>query len=128
MRFFFVFLLTAIINYFALWVMPWWIAMPIGFAVILLLPMRKNWQSFLSTATGTGLCWLVTAVIADQANEHILSHKMAQLFSLPGYGFMIAVTALVGFITGGLGGWLAGSLRRLFINPNDPVPIASAEE
>lgn len=128
MRFFFVFILTAIINYFALWVMPWWISLPIGFALILLLPVRKNWHAFLSTALGSGLCWLVTAIIADQANEHILSQKMAQLFSLPAYGFMITVTALVGFITGGLGGWLAGSLRKLFINPNRSEPIASAEE
>ncbi len=54
--------------------------------------------------------------MADQANEHILSGKMAMLFHLPSYLFMIVVTALTGFVTAGLGSWTAAALRRLFRN------------
>ena len=113
MRFLFVFLLTAIASYFALLIMPWWVSMLIAFFVVLLLPVRKA-SAFLATALGVGLCWLAVALVADFKNDHVLSSKMAELFHLPSYALMIALTSLTGFITGGLGGWTAAALRDLF--------------
>ena len=118
MRFLFITALTAIASYFALMIMPWWIPMLIGFLLILALPMRKNWQSFLATGLGAAICYTLATLWADQANDHILSRKMAVLFHLPSYPLMIAVTALIGFITAGLGGWTASALRRIFQNKN----------
>jgi CDP-diglyceride synthetase len=110
--------LTAIASYFALMVMPWWVPMPIACCLILLLPMHRNWQAFLATGLGAALCYTVITLLTDQANEHILSRKMAILFHLPSYPFMIVVTALTGFITAGLGGWAGSALRRLFQRKN----------
>jgi hypothetical protein len=104
--------LTAIASWFALMVMPWWIPLPIAFFIILICPM-KNGRAFLATGTGAALCYLLYSINADQANEHILSTKMATLFHLPSYSFMIVVTALIGFITAGLGGWTGAALRNL---------------
>lgn len=118
MRFLFIAALTAIASYFALMIMPWWIPMLIGFCLILALPMRRNWQSFLATGLGAALCYTAISLFTDQANEHILSRKMAVLFHLPSYPLMIAVTALIGFLTAGFGGWTASALRRLFQNKN----------
>jgi hypothetical protein len=112
MRFLFVMILTAIASWFALMVMPWWIPLPIAFFIILICPMR-NGRAFLATGTGAVLCYLLYSINADQANEHILSTKMAALFHLPSYAFMIAVTVLIGFITAGLGGWTGAALRNL---------------
>lgn len=114
MRFFFILLLTAVASYFALMIMPWWIPMLIGFCLVLAAPLRKNWQSFLATGSGAALCYLLLTITTDQANEHILSRRMATLFHLPSYALLIALTVLIGFLTAGLGGWTAGALRRMF--------------
>lgn len=114
MRFFFILLLTAVASYFALMIMPWWIPMLIGFCLVLAAPLRKNWQSFLATGSGAALCYLLITITTDQANEHILSRRMATLFHLPSYALLIALTVLIGFLTAGLGGWTAGALRRMF--------------
>lgn len=116
MRFLFLLLLNAVACYFALMVMPWWIPALIGACITLLLPMRRNWQSFLAAGTGAALCYVLICCITDWDNGHILSRKMATLFHLPSYPFLIAVTALCGFITAGLGSWTAAALRRLFLN------------
>lgn len=96
--------------------MPWWIPALIGGGITLVLPLRRNWQSFLAAGLGAAACYILLCLITDQANEHILSGKMATLFHMPSYLFMIAFTALTGFITAGLGSWTAAALRRLFRN------------
>ncbi len=114
MRFLFVLLLTAVASYFALMIMPWWIPMLIGFCIILAVPMKRRGYSFLATGLGAALCYTFIAVWTDEANAHILSRKMAVLFHLPSYWLMIVITALIGFLTAGFGGWTAAALRRLF--------------
>ncbi|WP_118972707.1 hypothetical protein [Taibaiella koreensis] len=116
MRFLFIMLLNAAACYFALMIMPWWIPALIGFCITLLLPLRRNGMSFLAAGLGAALCYLLLCIITDQANEHILSRKMAVLFHLPSSWFMTAVTVLLGFITAGLGSWTAAALHRLFRN------------
>ncbi len=113
MRAFFIFLLTATLSYFTLLVLPWWTCMLLSFIVILFLPLKPA-GSFLATALGVGICWLLVALIKDFRNEHLLSRKMAELFSLPSYTLLIFLTTITGFLTGGLGGWTAALLRKLF--------------
>lgn len=122
MRFLFVLVLTAIACYFALMIMPWWIPALTGFCITLALPLKKTGLSFLATGLGAALCYTIICIFTDRANDHILSRKMALLFHLPSYTLMIVVTALIGLITAGLGGWTAATLRRLF------RPAASTEE
>lgn len=111
-RFLFVMILTTIASWLALMIMPWWIPLPVAFFITLICPMR-NGRAFLATGMGAALCYLLYSITADQANDHILSSKMAGLFHLPSYILMIVVTAFVGFITAGLGGWTGAALRNL---------------
>ncbi len=111
-RFLFALLLTAVASGFALTAMPWWTSMPVAFIIILMLPMRGG-RAFLATGLGAAIAFFILSYMADTANEHILSSRMAMLFGLPSYAFMLLLTALTGFITAGLGGWTAALLRRL---------------
>jgi len=104
--------MTAILAYFALLIMPWWIPMPIAFLLILWLPMNK-WNSFLATAFGGVLCFIFISMVKDFGNNHILSSKIAVIFHLPSSVFLILITGLIGFITTGLGGWTASILVSL---------------
>jgi len=120
MRFTIVLLLAAVTSYFAVMVMPWWICMLLSFIIILLLPMKSG-KAFLAAALGTAIAYIIMSIPTDMANDHILSSKMAVLFfHLSSYPLMIAVTALIGGITSGLGAWMASALRLLFIKKNIP--------
>ena len=112
MRFIIVMVLTAIATWLTMMVMPWWVAMPVAFCLVLIFPM-KHWQSFLATGLGAAMAFLLLCFMADQANEHILSSRMATLFQLPSYTLMQVLTALVGGITAGLGGWTASALCKM---------------
>jgi hypothetical protein len=117
-RFVTVMLLMAVASYIAVLIMPWWIPMVLAFVVILLLPMKSG-KAFLATATGTALSYIIMSLQRDVANEHILSSKMSLLFfHTPSFVLMIIATALIGFITAGLGGWSAAALYQLFRNKN----------
>lgn len=112
-----VILITALLSYVALLFLPWWSDLAVAFIIIFILPLRPL-RAFVAGALGVGICWAVLAFIADYGNEHILSTKMAVLFQLPRYWLMIAVTALIGCITGGLGGLAAGILRNRTKQPD----------
>lgn len=111
-RFLFTLVLTAIATGLAVMSMPWWVVMPVAFVIILILPMRGG-RAFLSTGLGAAIAFFILSYMADTANEHILSSRMAMLFGLPSYAFMLLLTTLTGFTTAGLGGWTAALLRRL---------------
>ena len=118
-RFITVMILMAVASCIAIMLTPWWTPMLIAFVLILLLPM-KSVKAFISTALGTAIAYTVLCTRTDIANQHILSTKMATLFHMPSFAVMIVLTALIGFITAGLGGWTGATLSQLFRNKNIP--------
>lgn len=110
-------LLIALLSYGVLWFLPWWTCMPVAFLITSLLPARAG-RSFLAGAIGVALCWFCIIFVADWGNDHLLSRKMAILFKLPSYALLLGLNTLIGFITGGLGGWAASSLSQRFTNRN----------
>lgn len=111
MRFLIVLILTALLSYFAILIMPWWTPMPIAFLLIIWMPMNK-WKSALATGLGAAICFMLTATIKDFNNEQILSTKIANLFHLPSPILLILIFGIIGFITAGLGGWTGASFTR----------------
>lgn len=49
---------------------------------------------------GSALPWLAIAYWFDLGNEHILSSRIAELFHVPGYGFVILITFVLPFLSG----------------------------
>lgn len=111
MRFLLATLLTATSSFIAGLITPWWSIAVISFLVALLIKQRIG-LAFLSGFLGVFLLWGVVSLWIDAANNHILSHKIAQLFPLNGSSFLlIVVTALVGAIVGGFAAMSGSSLR-----------------
>jgi hypothetical protein len=128
MRFLFVTLLTAVATWFAITFMPWWSILLVAFLIALMLPM-KNGKSFLATGLGAAIAWLLISLSADLANDHILGSRMATLMlKTPSYGLMIAITALVGFITAGLGGWTGAAVRNMFRQPKSKEELFVSQQ
>ena len=117
MRFIFVLVLTAILSYLAILILPWWIPMPIAFLIILWKPMNK-WKSFLAAGLGAAICFILIASVKDFQNQQILSSKIAALFHLPSPMLLILIFGIIGFITAGLGAWTGVILRTVFNKSN----------
>jgi len=91
--------------------LPWWSFVVTNLIIAIALPI-KPLQSFIAGALGVGALWAGLAFGIDLANNHILSTKVAQILPLGGsYTALIAVTALVGSLLGGLAS-LTGSFVR----------------
>jgi hypothetical protein len=100
-------LLAAIGELFA----PWWAVAVSAFLVALIL---KPKGAFLCGFLAIGSFWLVAALLKDMPNDHILSTRLAALFHLPSYSLFIAVTSLIGALTGGLSAWAGAAWSRSF--------------
>ena len=91
--------------------LPWWSFVVTNLIIAIALPI-KPLQSFIAGALGVGALWAGLAFGIDIANNHILSTKVAQILPLGGsYIALIAVTALMGALLGGLAS-LTGSFVR----------------
>ena len=113
MKFILSILLVALVTY-AIGIygtLPWWSFVVSNLIIAIALPI-KPLQSFIAGAIGVGTLWAGLAFGIDLANNHILSTKVAQILPLGGsYIALIAVTALVGALLGGLAS-LTGSFVR----------------
>ncbi len=104
-------LLTAALSFIAGIYLPWWSIALVSFIVSLFLN-QKIWAGFISGFLGIFLLWGIVAFWIDIKNEHILSHKMAELFPLGGSWFLIIlITAFLGALVGGFAGMSGSSLR-----------------
>ncbi len=104
---FFVKLLTIIILSTILTLfLPWYTPFIICFLVGLVLSNRPG-NNFLAGLLGVGIFWFGYALFLDVKNEHVLSNKVAELFSdslkteITG-GVLLMLTTFLGALLGGL--------------------------
>lgn len=92
--------------------LPWWSFVVTNFIIALAIP-QKPLVSFLTGALGVGAIWEGLATGIDMANNHLLSSKVAQILPLNGsYVLLIVITALIGFLLGGMASLTAAYLRK----------------
>jgi hypothetical protein len=105
-------ILTALLSFVGGLYFPWWSIAIAAFVSVLLIPLSSG-RAFLAGFLGVFLLWFLLALWIDVKNQHILSRKIAQIFSLGGSSFaIILVTAFVGALVGGLASVSASFLRN----------------
>ena len=117
MRFWLSAFLVGVLSILILYFLPWWSPMVLAFLFYFLFPLKGK-QSFWSAGLGCGIAFLIVALYTDIQNESILSQKMAALFHLPSHWLLSVLTAFVGFITSGLGAWMAQLFRKVLLKPS----------
>lgn len=111
MKFIVSLILTALLSFAAGLYLPWWSIAICAFIVSVSI-LQQPFKAFLAGFAGVFLLWLIFSWSIDSANQHILSHKIAQIFPLGGVSFLLVlVTAVVGGLVGGLAA-LSGSYLR----------------
>lgn len=98
---------------------PWWWPALAAYGVGIWLGRKGSW-AFLSGFAGTALAWGVLAAFMDWRNHQLLSRKMAALFHLPSPFLLLAITAVIGGLLGGLGAWAGQALGAWFTARRQP--------
>lgn len=111
MRFLVALLLTALLAFIASLYFEWWVIAIAAFIVGVMV-LQKAWKAFLAGFAAIFLLWASLAKWMDNANESILSQKIASLLGLDGNSILlILITGLVGGLVGGFAA-LSGSYIR----------------
>ena len=112
MKFLTALVLTALLGYAAALFLPWW-AFAISSAVVALGIHQRPGKAFMAGFLGLFLLWGIHAMILDNANDHLLSQKIAEVLPLGGSSMLIIlVTALIGGLISGFAA-LSGSFARM---------------
>ncbi len=104
MKFIVALLLTALLGYVAPLYFTWWTFAATSFIVAIAVPQRHV-ATFLSGFLGMFLLWLIMAVIIDNANESLLSKKIAIILPFSGSVFLLMLTTA--FLGGAVSGFAA---------------------
>lgn len=111
-----VFFLILVGTWAAVAYLPWWTAIIVSFLGVFIFQTGSIRYSFLLYGLAGIIVWLGMSLYADFRNDQVLSVKMVALFHLPNPAFLWIIEAIIGFISAGLGAWLANRLK-------DPIAI-----
>jgi hypothetical protein len=113
MKFIIVLLLTALLGFATHLYFAWWSFAVTSFVIAIFIQQRAL-VAFAAGFLGMFLLWLFHTLIIDNANQHILSSRIAQLLSLNGSSLaLILITSFIGGIISGFAA-LSGSLARRY--------------
>ena len=113
MKFLISILLIALLSFALGLYLPWWTLAVVAFVVAALIHQRAA-KSFLSGFIALFLLWGILALIIDQKNQQVLSHKISSLLSLGNSSFvLVLITALVGGLVAGLAAMSGSFLRTI---------------
>lgn len=110
MLFILIFVLTLIAGF----ITPWWAAAIIAF-VMALYAGKKPAQAFWSGFGAVFMVWTILALVKSVPNNHILASRVAVLFHLPHWIFLLLITALIGGLVGGMSALSGFLVRRLLV-------------
>ncbi len=105
-------LVIAILTGLFLRILPWWSGSIIAFGIGVLLRQGAG-RSFLAGFAGVALAWVIVAGWIDVQNASILSKRIGTLFMGISPLGVLAVTAVIGGLTGGFGAMTGGALRTI---------------
>ena len=113
MKFVVAFLLTALLSFAVglFTALPWWSFALAAFAVALAIH-QKGWKAFLSAFLALVVLWGSLATFYDLRNDHLLSGKIAALFSMGNSIVLIFITAIIGGIVAGFAALTGSYLRK----------------
>ncbi len=75
---------------------------------------QKPIKAFTAAFVAIFILWCILAFMADNANEHILSKKVAEILPLHGnYILLIILTGFVGGLLAGMGAITGSFLRKI---------------
>jgi hypothetical protein len=106
-----VFLIILILSLLSNFFFPWWSIACFAFITAFLIGQAGNkvfWSGFFAVF----IAWIILALFKSVPNDHIMAGRMALLFKLPHWTFVLLISAVMGAVIGGLSA-LSGLLVKL---------------
>ncbi|SEB16312.1 hypothetical protein [Pedobacter hartonius] len=106
-----VFLVILIASFLLQLVLPWWIIVMISFATCGLIGKTGKvalWHPFLAIL----VLWTAMALYKTLPNHNLLVTRVAQLFGLQAWWWILVLSSLVGGFTAGLSGFCGYHFRK----------------
>ena len=94
---------------------PWWSGIVVG-AAFGGFQARSGRQGFLLAGLAGAVAWGAAAAIALAGGGEVVARRVADLLLVGRPGWLVALTALTGGLTAGLGG-LTGATLRMAVRP-----------
>jgi hypothetical protein len=107
------FLIILILSFASGYFLPWWVVAIAAFLTAFIVG-KTSGQSFWSGFSAVFIGWTVLALFKSVPNDHILAKRVATMFHLPHWIFILFVTALIGGLVGGLSALSGVLLKRAF--------------
>lgn len=107
------FLIILILSFASGYFLPWWVVAIAAFLAAFIAG-RTSRQSFWSGFGAVFIGWAVLALFKSVPNDHILATRVAAMFHLPHWIFILFVTALIGGLVGGMSALSGVLLKRAF--------------
>ena len=108
------FLIILVLSFITSYFLPWWMVAIIAFLAAFFIgkaPGQSLWSGFAAVF----VVWTVLALFKSIPNNHMLADRVIQLFPLPhNWIYLLAVTALIGGLVGGMGALSGALLKRAF--------------
>ncbi len=117
MKFFISVLLMALLGFAAgLYpALPWWIIALTSALVAFAIP-QKTGLAFLTGFLALFLLWFGLCLFISNANNHILAHKISQLFiKIDNPTLLFVLTGIIAGIIGGFGSLTGRLLKKIFV-------------
>lgn len=107
------FIIILILSLITGFITPWWLAAIIAF-VTAVYAGKKPAQAFWSGFIAVFIVWIVLILFKTVPNNHVLADRVAILFHLPHWTFLLIITALLGGLVGGMSALSGFLVRRAF--------------
>lgn len=111
-------ILIAFLSFWAQQLFPWWSALICAAVVSAMIPTQSK-RAFWAGFAAVGLLWLISALVFSLQTDFVLTKRVAVLFSVHSSFVIIALTALIGALAGGMGA-LCGNLLRQKLRYKNP--------
>ena len=113
------FLVLLILSLASAPLLPWWCSAVLPFTISFFAAQNEK-KSFLSGFAAYALGWTLLALSKSLPNGGLLARRIAVLMQLPHWTLVLALTAVIGGLLGGMGA-LSGLLVRKAIANKQPL-------
>jgi hypothetical protein len=111
------FLIILLLSFGVTMIGSWWTIAIVAFIVAIF--FGKNYsQAFWSGFLAIFFLWLFLALFKSIPNSNVLAARVAKMFQLPHWSFILLITALIGGFIGGLSAACGYRLRAIFSTKN----------
>lgn len=107
------FLIILILSVLCGFILPWWVGAIIAFVAAVIWG-RKPVVTFVAGFGGLFMAWVILALIKSLPNNNVLASRVATLFHLPHWLFLLLVTAMIGGLVGGLAALSGALVKQVF--------------